>query len=119
MKIAESHADENISDLVFELGNLAALHQDLAIYDQAEDVSSAASFWLTRGWWKQYPLSATARSNQASILQSTGDYAEALSLAQEALKIREQVLGPDHPDTISSLNNLALLFLAMGDRIRP
>jgi tetratricopeptide (TPR) repeat protein len=35
--------------------------------------------------------------------------------------IREKVLGPEHPDTARSLNNLALLLQAQGDiaRARP
>ena len=33
---------------------------------------------------------------------------------QRALKIREKVLGPEHPETAISLNNLAVLYVAMG-----
>ena len=33
---------------------------------------------------------------------------------QRALKIREKALGPEHPDTAASLNNLAALFADMG-----
>jgi hypothetical protein len=33
---------------------------------------------------------------------------------ERALAIRERVLGPDHPDTATSLNNLALLLQAQG-----
>ncbi len=36
-------------------------------------------------------------------------YAEARPLYERALAINEKVLGPDHPDTALSLNNLALL----------
>jgi len=36
-------------------------------------------------------------------------------LDEHALKIREQVLGPTHPDVASPLNNLALLLVATGD----
>jgi len=41
-------------------------------------------------------------------------YAEAIPLALEALRIRERALGPDHPDVVESLNNLAILYDAMG-----
>src|SRR5690606_13025540 len=34
---------------------------------------------------------------------------------ERALAIREKVLGPDHPDTAQSLNNLGLLLKTMGD----
>ena len=33
---------------------------------------------------------------------------------QRALAIREKALGPEHPDTATSLNNLAVLYEAMG-----
>ena len=36
-----------------------------------------------------------------------GAYDQALPLYQRALKIREKALGPEHPDTAISLNNLA------------
>jgi len=43
-----------------------------------------------------------------------GQYAQALPLYQRALAIREKALGPDHPSTGTSLNNLAGLYRAMG-----
>jgi hypothetical protein len=39
-----------------------------------------------------------------------GRYAEAIHYAQEALKIREKALGPEHPMWLS-LNNLAALYI--------
>ena len=44
-----------------------------------------------------------------------GDYAKAEPLYKEALEIRQKVLGREHPDTATSLNNLAELYEAMGD----
>jgi tetratricopeptide (TPR) repeat protein len=43
-------------------------------------------------------------------------YAQAEPLYEHALEIRETVLGPEHPDTAASLNNLAFLLIAKGDR---
>src|SRR5262249_51873442 len=39
---------------------------------------------------------------------------EAERLYQRSLTIYEQVLGPEHPDTASTLNNLALLYKNQG-----
>ncbi len=47
-------------------------------------------------------------------LYQQGKYAEAIPLALEALRIQELVLGPDHPDVATSLNNLAGLYQAMS-----
>lgn len=46
-------------------------------------------------------------------LFETKSYQEALPLAQRALQIREKYLGPEHPDTITSLNNLAGLYMTI------
>jgi tetratricopeptide (TPR) repeat protein len=48
-------------------------------------------------------------------LDALGAYAPARPLYELALAIREKALGPDHPDTATSLNNLALLLRAQGD----
>jgi hypothetical protein len=40
---------------------------------------------------------------------------QAEPLFRRALAIREKVLGPDHPDTAQSINNLALVLYAKGD----
>jgi len=44
-----------------------------------------------------------------------GEYAKAESLLQEALRIDRKVLGPEHADTASSLDNLAKLYHLMGE----
>ncbi len=48
-------------------------------------------------------------------LQMIGEYAEARPLYERALEIYEKVLGPEHPDTASSLNNLAGLLKDQGE----
>ena len=43
------------------------------------------------------------------------DYSEARPLFERALAIREKALGAEHPDTATSLNNLAGLLQSQGD----
>ncbi|HME22259.1 MAG TPA: FxSxx-COOH system tetratricopeptide repeat protein [Acetobacteraceae bacterium] len=50
-----------------------------------------------------------------SFLQGSGDAAGALPLYHRALQSRERVLGPEHPDTLTSVNNLAGCMQALGD----
>jgi tetratricopeptide (TPR) repeat protein len=58
---------------------------------------------------------ASLLCNQAGVyLHERGRYQEAEPLHQQALAIREQALGPQHPDVATSLNNLALLYRAQG-----
>ena len=52
-------------------------------------------------------LAERARSIQAGSLAA---YAQARLLSERALAIREKALGPEHPDTGTSLNNLAVCF---------
>src|SRR5271165_1403381 len=63
----------------------------------------------------EHPDTARSLNNLAELYEDMSRYAEAEPLYQEALKIRQKVLGPEHPDTATSLNNLALLYVRMGD----
>ena len=44
-----------------------------------------------------------------------GDYAKAEPLYLQAMQIRKQVPGEQHPDYAASLSNLATLYDRMGD----
>ena len=48
-------------------------------------------------------------------MQALGDAAGALPLFQRALDSRERVLGKEHPDTLTSVNDLAACMQALGD----
>ena len=50
----------------------------------------------------------------AWYLEERAQYKEAEPLCMRALAIREKVLGPDHPDTARSLNNLAKVYEYQG-----
>jgi tetratricopeptide (TPR) repeat protein len=55
------------------------------------------------------------------VLRDQGDLAGARPLFERALAIYEKALGPEHPHTAGSLNNLAGLLQDQGDlaRARP
>jgi len=55
-------------------------------------------------------------ANLAALLHGQRDLAGAQALYQRALAIRERVLGPEHPDTATTLNNLGGLLYLQGDR---
>jgi tetratricopeptide (TPR) repeat protein len=63
------------------------------------------------------------QASAASLLDRAGGYrhgalaayAQARPLRERALTIRERALGPEHPDTAESLNNLGLLLQDQGD----
>ncbi|GAK60191.1 kinesin light chain-like protein [Candidatus Vecturithrix granuli] len=74
---------------------------------------------LQNGWAQQAPedeLAQAKQLNQQVIrLYQQGQYAEAIPLAEQELAIREKASGPEHPDTATSLNNLAVLYKTMGN----
>ena len=54
-------------------------------------------------------------NEQVNQLYKAGKYSEAIPIATRVLELRKKALGPDHPDTATSLNNLAELYRSMGD----
>jgi tetratricopeptide (TPR) repeat protein len=64
---------------------------------------------------------ATLCHSLAEVLYEMGDWNTAGRLHERALAIREQILGPAHPDTAESLNELAVILQEQGDlaRARP
>ncbi|MBR8833084.1 MAG: tetratricopeptide repeat protein [Stigonema ocellatum SAG 48.90 = DSM 106950] len=49
-------------------------------------------------------------NQQVNQLYKEGKYSTAIPLAERALAIREKVLGKEHPEVATSLNNLALFY---------
>ena len=49
------------------------------------------------------------------FLSENGQYSAAEPLLKRALAARERVLGPEHPDTLTSVSNLAVLLKNKGD----
>ena len=50
-----------------------------------------------------------------ATLHATAELARAIEIGTSALATCEQVLGPDHPDTLTSRNNLAGAYESAGD----
>jgi tetratricopeptide (TPR) repeat protein len=55
---------------------------------------------------------AGALNQQVLQLYGQGKYKEAASVAERALAAAERVLGKEHPNALTSMNNLALLYQA-------
>ena len=62
----------------------------------------------------QQALETSELEKKVIDLYNAGRYADAIPLAQQALAIREKVLGRDHPDVALDLNNLAMLYDSQG-----
>lgn len=73
-------------------------------------------FGICPGWGQTGDLEEVKRLNQQLVqFYQQGNYAQAALLGEEVLAILEKALGPDHSDTASSRNNLALLYQSMGE----
>ena len=53
---------------------------------------------------------ATSSTNLALVYGELGHYGEAQKLFEQALAIRKNELGPDHPDVANSLSNMASIY---------
>ena len=51
-------------------------------------------------------------------LFKAGKYSEAIPGATQSLHLREKALGPEHPGTATSLNNLGEIYIKTGDYAR-
>ena len=60
------------------------------------------------------PTLAKWLDSVAQLLFHQNRWEEAKPLIERALEIREQVLGPEHPETAESLNNLGVLLKNQG-----
>ncbi len=87
-----------------EEGADLAAHAE-AICEQADDV--AGDFDLTSRMLE-------ARSWAVRQLHAAADLTRAMDLGERTLADRERVLGPDHPDTLRSRNNLAYAYQSAG-----
>ena len=94
---------------------LAATGLCAVLLGSASPASVAQSVRIAQPTAENQELAQASQLNQQVIdLEEAGRYADAIPLAEQALAIREQRLGPDHPDTVTSLTNLARLYTLAG-----
>ncbi len=60
-------------------------------------------------------VEAAVRQTLADTYGGLGEFALAIPHAERALELRRATLGPDHGNTLESLNNRGLLYLLSGD----
>lgn len=110
-----AHADESADDLNRRMMQLYGEGQFEQAIPLAQQVVSA----LEKSAGPASREVASALNNEAELYNKLHRYAEAEPLYRRSLAIRQQVLGPDHPDTIKSMNRLAELFHAEGKDVLP
>jgi tetratricopeptide (TPR) repeat protein len=69
---------------------------------------------LIEQWELAFPEAAQLLSRVGNYLYGRGQYREAELLYQKTLGIRERILGPEHVDVATDMNNLARLHTEVG-----
>lgn len=93
--------------------------------DEAISTLRAYAFILDRGTPDQFDVHRLVRLTMQDWLRSQGEQSrqvtdvvwqlsEAGEMHRETLTLREEVLGREHPDTLGSMNNLALVLHSQG-----
>jgi eukaryotic-like serine/threonine-protein kinase len=80
----------------------------------ARELLDKASADIDTGLTKDPDLQAQMMHVMGYVYENLGLYPRAQSLDQRALDIQRRVLGPEHPDTLSSMNNMANVLSAEG-----
>ena len=123
LAIFEKALGKDHADVANTLNNLAELYHAIGNYNQAEPVYQRSLAIYEKVLRKDHPYIANTLNNLAVLYQDMKKYSQAELLYQRALAmrekllgslaIREKVLGKEHPDVATSINNLATLYQAM------
>jgi len=119
--LGKEHLDYSIC-----LSNLASLYQDIGSYDKALAINIEVLKNIEKSLGKEHPnygaqlndlavLYITIGSSTSSKEVSTKNYNKALPLCIEALENTEKSLGKEHLEYGIQLNNLAVLYITIGN----
>jgi tetratricopeptide (TPR) repeat protein len=87
----------------------------LARHAEGRRWAALSAMWLERMGMGDHGLAAARRLDAVAMIERTGGTKDAEKAAvEQALEIRHRVLGPDHPDTVTALHNLALTHASAG-----
>lgn len=68
------------------------------------------------GWGQERNVQDAMRLHRRmQRLSAQGHYTEAARIGEQAVEVLENTLGPDHPDTVTALNNLAQVYHNLGN----
>src|SRR5690606_34462143 len=95
------------------LTSLAAVYEKAGDAAEAEAVARRAVDLWTSVEGERGVETAAARNNLAMALYDQGRYDDAIDEYEDVIAIREDVLGPLHPDTAVAHNNLANALLEL------
>jgi tetratricopeptide (TPR) repeat protein len=113
VRIYRLSTPEKNTDLGVALTNLAETCRAERKFDDARQFFAEAAMILkTLG--AAHPRYLAVLSNISALDFDEGRVSDALAIEQEVARARERVLGPNHPDTIQSIENCAIALHRLG-----
>lgn len=109
LAIQENASPKDNLGIALALNNLGRLYLNQRKYDNAESVLKRA-LKIYENAAPQGTGRSNALNNLATVYYNRGAFDAAEGLFQQALALREQTIGPKHPDLSSPLINLANVF---------
>ncbi len=93
---------------------IGTTYEGLGLYEPAERQLRAALDLQARSG-PNPALLADTNVRLVNVLYKAHKHAEAIPVAREAVRLRKEALGPRHPDTATSLDDLGALLSVTGD----
>jgi tetratricopeptide (TPR) repeat protein len=113
LEIAEALLGHGHPDTFIDLNDLGYIHYYLGDHTQARKLLELSLNLEQQA--ENWPNAAATLDNLAQVAYAEGKSQTAREFYEKALKIRETVLGPEHPDTAITLNNLSTLSFQEGN----
>jgi eukaryotic-like serine/threonine-protein kinase len=119
----KSRSGEEIKEALASFGELVKKTNatDIALNVVDEQILQRAARTIEDKFFDQPLIRAALQQAIASTYKEIGRYEKARPLAEAALRIRQEELGDDHPDTLTAINNMGILLHSMGkfEEARP
>ena len=118
VKTNVSEADRIARSATFakELGEVNATDTAVKMIDRT--ILRPAIVAVDAQFKDQPVVDASLRHTLADLYKNIGQYGDAAALEDSALATRRRVLGEDHRDTMTALNNLGAIMEAKGDMVK-
>lgn len=115
LKIREKVLEQDHPDIAMSRCNLGVLLYHSGQLSDGRAMVEQVVDQLRHSVGEKHALTATAMNNLALIMKGMDMYDEAIALYLKVKKIREELFGTSHPDTITVCYNLSEAYEANGD----
>ena len=78
------------------------------------DILDQAREKLGGSFQDKQEIEASVRHTLGETYEAIGVYEKSVAELEKALAIQKRILGPDHPDTLSTMNSLSAVFIRLG-----